>query len=341
VDLASRHGSGGRRDGDVLPVDLRDHGAMDSSGRQRDRLRGAAALRYRSAAPIWNLRQRLWWCPAAKQQQIADGSVGDNPKVSLGDAGSIKAVAIAQARPDPSCSCLGREGAPSASRLPGGCSTLAATARALLIGGGRTDFGGHRERRAVGVVPLGVRANQHRRRALQLLGSRDGLEVHPVDRRPADLRPGAAVLVAVDPVDHRLDSGTGRTSALTGRVYSSRDAHNDLSDDNAASVCKSRVAVRRERFRQHLRWSRPYAPENSLRKAFHPSVLIPQSSLRRSGRPRCWPRCSTPTRPTTWRRTRRNSRCRSRASGRSPASAKAPRPVPFRRLGPRIERSSA
>jgi transglutaminase-like putative cysteine protease len=58
VDLISQHDSGGRHDADILPLDFRDH-AMDCSRIQRTVYEVQQHFRYRYAAPICNLRQRL------------------------------------------------------------------------------------------------------------------------------------------------------------------------------------------------------------------------------------------------------------------------------------------
>ena len=58
MDLISQHESGGRHDADILPVDFRDH-ATDCSRIQRTVYEVQQHFRYRYAAPICNLRQRL------------------------------------------------------------------------------------------------------------------------------------------------------------------------------------------------------------------------------------------------------------------------------------------
>jgi transglutaminase-like putative cysteine protease len=58
VDVISQHESGGRHDADILPVDCRDH-AMNCSRIQRTVYEVRQHFRYRYAAPICNLRQRL------------------------------------------------------------------------------------------------------------------------------------------------------------------------------------------------------------------------------------------------------------------------------------------
>jgi len=58
VDLASQHESGGRHDADVLPVDFRDH-TMNCGGIHRTVYEVQQRFRYRYAAPICDLRQRL------------------------------------------------------------------------------------------------------------------------------------------------------------------------------------------------------------------------------------------------------------------------------------------
>ena len=58
MDLISQQDSGGRHDADILPVDFRDH-AMDCGRIQRTVYEVQQHFRYRYAAPICNLRQRL------------------------------------------------------------------------------------------------------------------------------------------------------------------------------------------------------------------------------------------------------------------------------------------
>jgi transglutaminase-like putative cysteine protease len=58
VDLISQHDTGGRDDANILPVDFRDH-ATDRGRIQRTVYEVQQHFRYRYAAPIYNLRQRL------------------------------------------------------------------------------------------------------------------------------------------------------------------------------------------------------------------------------------------------------------------------------------------
>ena len=58
MDLISQHDSGGRHDADMLPVDSRDH-ATNCTRIQRTVYEVQQHFRYRYAAPICNLRQRL------------------------------------------------------------------------------------------------------------------------------------------------------------------------------------------------------------------------------------------------------------------------------------------
>jgi transglutaminase-like putative cysteine protease len=58
VDLISQHDSDGRRDVDILPVDLRDH-ATNCARIQRTVYEVQQHFRYRYAAPICNLKQRM------------------------------------------------------------------------------------------------------------------------------------------------------------------------------------------------------------------------------------------------------------------------------------------
>ena len=59
MDLVTQNGSGGRRKPGILPVEVREHEAVDSSPRRRIVYEVQQRFRYRYAAPIWNLRQRL------------------------------------------------------------------------------------------------------------------------------------------------------------------------------------------------------------------------------------------------------------------------------------------
>ncbi len=58
MDIISRHESDGQHDADILPVNFRDH-ANDCSRSQRTVYEVEQHFRYRYAAPICNLRQRL------------------------------------------------------------------------------------------------------------------------------------------------------------------------------------------------------------------------------------------------------------------------------------------